>query len=114
MSYYRIQNYPATDLLDGPQLSFSWNAQGDDERAREGKSVCYTREDLANYLAQTGIPFDATWTLVELDGYLSDDDDEDAHLGAMLIHPTKIIATEPISESFLDEINTAIDALEIF
>lgn len=111
MSYYRIQNFPAVDLLDGAQLSASWNDLGDDDRARPGKSVCRTREQLAEYLAQVGIPFADDWILVELEGDRSDHDDEDAHLGALLVHPTEIVATETIGDGFVHEILAAYDEL---
>ena len=111
MAYYRIQAYEAEALLDGPQLSYSWNDMGDDERARAGKSVCGSREELAEYLAQVGIPFEDHWILVELEGTPSEDEDEDAHLGATLIHPTKIISTETIGESFIMEIMDAYENL---
>lgn len=96
MSFYRIQSYDPQSLLDGPQTSLSYST--DTERA--GKSVCLSLEDLAAYMAQTGCEID--WQnalLVELDGEWSDDEDEDAHLGAYLIHPTKIIDVTPLDDT---------------
>lgn len=97
MSFYRIQSYAAADLLDGPQTSLSYST----DTERSGKSVCCSIEELAAYVAQTGL--DLGWekrpVLVELDGYWSDEDDEDAHLGAYLVHPTAIISETPLDET---------------
>lgn len=104
MSYYRIQDSSrqVTDLLDpAQQISRSYCT----DTERHGVSVCRSLTDLAEYLAQTGLPFDETWTLVELDGYRSEDEDEDAELGALLVHPTEIIATEPITTRLWDMID---------
>lgn len=112
MSYFRIQDTDRPNILDPEnQTSYSWNDLGDDDRARAGVSVCDSREDLAEYLAQTGIPFDGSWELIECDGYNSEDDDEDAHLGARLIHPTKIISRELVGDGFDMEIFAAYDIL---
>jgi len=110
MSYFRIQttDYDPAELLEEGQVSTSWSNGTD----RAGKSVCASREELATYLVQSGIPFGSgSWILVELDGYLSDEEDEDAHLGALLVHPTKIISVEPLEDSFFDEIDAAADEL---
>ena len=110
-SYYRIQREAPETLLDGPQVSHSWNDLGDDARARAGKSVTDSREELAEYIAQTGITFEDSWYLIELDGTPSDDVDEDAHLGARLIHPTRILAVETLGDAFASEILDAYEAL---
>ncbi|CAB0494604.1 hypothetical protein CIP100629_00491 [Corynebacterium diphtheriae] len=68
------------------------------------------RDDLAEYIAQTGIQWDETWELLEVAGTPSDDEDEDAHMGALLIIPTKIISREPITDGFMDEIFEAFEA----
>ena len=111
MSYYRIQqaNHPIEWLLDPEyQFSTSWNA-GEDVRV--GVSVCDSIEELASYLAQVGIPFTDDCLLVELDGTWSDDDDEDAHLGARLIIPTRIVSTELAGERLIDMIMAAYDEI---
>lgn len=105
MSYFRIQHPNRADITQPEnQTSSSWNDMGDDDRIRHGISVMDSREELAEYIAQTGIQWDETWELIECAGPTSDDQDEDAHLGARLIHPTTIIAVEPIDESFMEEI----------
>lgn len=108
MSFYRIQNYPAADLLVGEQTSLSYST----DTERSGKSVCTSVDDLAAYVARTGM--DLGWNgalLVELDGTYSDEDDEDAHLGAYLVHPTRIISAVALDETdFFDRVNTYLDA----
>ena len=111
MSYYRIQTsaYPVEMILD-PEHQTSEN-YSNPEDIRAGKSVCASIEDLAEYLAQTGIPFDDSYLLVEVEGYASDDEDADAHMGAMLIHPTRIISAELLSDEFFEMINEAFENL---
>lgn len=105
---YRIQDFPAHELLDGPQTSMSHN----DYTERPGKSVCLTIEDLATYFAQAGVPLGDNPILVEVEGdWEMDVEDEDAHLGAHLIHPTRIISAEPVGEDFYNLVNAAYDAL---
>lgn len=111
-TYFRIQSTDRPDILQPEnQTSYSWNDLGDDDRARHGVSVCDSREELAEYLAQVGIPFEPTWELLEVEGHDSDDKDEDAHLGARLIHPTKIISRELVGDGFDLEIFAAYDQL---
>lgn len=108
---YRIQSADRDPnlLLDpAEQISVAWWT----ESVRRGVSVCRSREDLATYIAQSGIPWDATWVLVELEGYASDDQDEDAQCPGRpeLIHPTRIVSVTPIADDFEDEIFAAYDA----
>lgn len=112
MTYFRIQPQDRPNILDPEyQTSSSWNDLGDDERIRKGVSVCGSREDLAEYLAQVGIPFEEDWELLEVAGYPSGDEDEDAHLGPMLIIPTEIISRELVGDGFDLEIFAAYDEL---
>lgn len=111
MSFYRIQSNrrPVESILEADnQFSINYCDAAD---VRAGKSVCGSVEELAEYLAQTGIPFDDTYLLVELDGYASDDNDADAHMGAVLVHPTRIISAETLTDEFFDMIGEAYDAL---
>lgn len=109
MSFFRIQPTDRPNILDPEnQTSTSWtNLEG----IRNGVSVCCSREELAEYLAQAGIPFQDDWELIELDGAYSEEDDEDAHLGAVLVYPTEIIARETIGDAFVYEILDAYEAL---
>ena len=112
MSFFRIQPADRPNILDPEfQTSTSWNDCGDDDRIRTGISVCDTREELAEYLAQVGIPFADDWELLEVEGTYSGDEDEDAHMGCSLIIPTAIIARETIGGAFIMEIMDAYEEL---
>lgn len=111
MSFYRIQanTFPVSDILEAEnQLSISWNT-GED--VRHGISACESREELATYLAQTGIHFTDDWILVEFDGDYADEEDEDADLGAVLTVPERIISTETLGDAFGEEIMDAYETL---
>ncbi|MHC9962466.1 hypothetical protein ACQX2J_01210 [Corynebacterium diphtheriae] len=108
-TYYRIQAADRPNILDEEnQYSYSWNDQG--AEPRHGISVMRWRDDLAEYIAQTGIQWDETWEFIEVAGNPADDEDEDAHMGALLIIPTEIISREPITDGFMDEIFEAFEA----
>ena len=112
MTWFRIQPTNRPNILDPQyQTSSSWNDLGDDDRIRRGVSVCGSREDLAEYLAQVGIPFEDDWELLEVAGYRADDEDEDAHLGCSLIIPTEITSRELVGDGFDPEIFAAYDEL---
>ena len=111
-TFFRIQPTDRPNILDPEnQTSTSWNDLGDDDRVRTGISVCDTREELAEYLAQVGIPFTENWELLEVTGAYADDEDEDAHLGCSLIHPDAIIARESLADGFIEEIMDAYETL---
>lgn len=82
MSFFRIQSPTRPSILD-PEFQTS-ESYSNFEDIRTGVSVC--------------------------DGPYADEDDQDAHMGASLIHPAEIIASEPIADSFMDEIFAAYDA----
>lgn len=105
-TYYRIQDADRdVALLLDPAHQTSTSYCTDTTRA--GVSVMPTLEDLAGYLCQAGIPFDATSVVVAVRGYRADDEDEDAHLGALLIHPTEIVSVEPMTDRLADLIDIA-------
>ena len=110
-TWYRIQeaDYAADALLDTDnQKSHSWG--GDD--IRDGVSVCDSREALADYLVQAGIPFGAgDWNLIELEGDRAEGEGLDASLGECLVRPTRIISVESIVESFLDDVDAAYERM---
>lgn len=111
-TFFRIQPADRPNILNPEnQTSTSWNDCGDDDRVRNGISVCDSREELAEYLAQVGIPFQDSWELLEITGTYSEDEDEDAHMGCSLIYPEEIISRETIGDSFIEEIMDAYEAL---
>jgi hypothetical protein len=104
-TYYRIQRaHLDPKLLLDPAHQTSLSYCTDTER--RGVSVCDSLEALAGYLAATGIPFTADDVVVGLDGDWSTDVPEDEHLGELLIHPTRIISVEPMT----DRLDALIDA----
>lgn len=105
--YYRLQDptYLPT-LTDEGQTS---TAYGDPDDVRAGKSVMHSIEELADYLAIAGVEFTAEWVLVELEGYASDEDDTDAHLGVELIHPTQVTQVWDF-DHFLPYLDAALEA----
>lgn len=112
-SYYRIQSADrtATDLLDNANwTSYNYGTSGDED-ARYGVSTCGSLEELAGYLAQSGVEFTTDSVIVELEGDLADDDDHDADKGAILIWPTAIVSVTPASDEFFDMINAAYDRI---
>lgn len=108
MSFFRVQHPDrnTADLIDPEQqVSVSYCT----DTVRQGVSVCRSVEELAAYLVQTGIPFDHTWVVVEVTGTRSADEDEDAELGALLVHPTEIISVAPITDQVWDLIDTYLE-----
>jgi hypothetical protein len=110
MSFYRLQDADrdAAELLDpAHQWSEPWGG-GD---PRRGVSVCWSTDRLTDYFqhhARGGIGYDedflSTLVLVELDGAPSDEEDEDAHRGAELIIPTRIVSVVPLPADMIAEI----------
>lgn len=114
-TYYRIQTAdrdPADLLAPENQVSYHWNEIDSPEYTRQGVSVCATLEDLARYLAGSGIPYGAgEWVIVELAGEVSDDTPYDAEYGEILIHPTEIVSVRPMDDEFFELIGKAYDAM---
>jgi hypothetical protein len=114
-TYFRIQTAdrdPADLLIAENQVSYHWNEIDSTEYTRRGVSVCATLEDLARYLAGSGIPYGAgEWVIVELAGPISDDTPYDAEYGEILIHPTEIVSVRPMDDEFFELIGKAYDAM---
>lgn len=112
-SYFRIQTAdrdPADLLVVENQTSFGWYAP--ESYDRTGVSVCDSREALAAYLAESGIPYGSgEWVVVELIGDLSTDTPCDAEFGELLVHPTEIVSVAPMDDEFFDLIGAAYDAM---
>lgn len=112
MSFYRIQSAArdTADLLVAEHQTSMHYSTGE---AQVGVSVCDSREELAEYIAQSGVEWDGSWVLVEVDGYTAEDRDLDADAPGRprLIHPTEVVSAEPLTDGFEDEIFAAYDAL---
>lgn len=115
MIFFRINqpgDAPERILNPEDQISHSWN---NEEDVRHGVSACESVEELATYLAQVGIPFDDNCTLIEFEGTYAAEDDHDAHLGAVLTIPTRIVSVRPLGEAedFWEAMAAAIEELGI-
>lgn len=101
---WNSRNHGGEKYIDGPN--------GEEiEDVRHGVSVCESVEELATYIAQSGVPVADQAVIVELEADLADDEDHDAHLGARLVHPTAIIGTTVVGDEFYDLVNAAHDAI---
>lgn len=105
---YRIQSFDPAALLD-PAEQFSTNYAdlgGVAVEPKRGKSVCRSIEDLAYYFAQAGVPCGDDAVLVTLGGDWSEDEDDDADLGAHLVYPRVILDATPVDDTnFFDLVN---------
>lgn len=111
MSFFRV-NPPEFTIEDMMQVENQISINHDDEDdIRRGLSACESREELASYLAQSGIEFRDDWTLVEFEGTYAEEDDVDADRGAVLAYAERVIATEVIGEVFVYEILDAHEEL---
>lgn len=111
MIAYRIQQPEHSIemlLATETQFSTSWC---DEDDVRSGVSACMSVEDLAEYFAQVGIPLSPDCLLVTMECEPSREADSDAHLGAHLVYPAAIIATELAGERFLDIVGDAYDRI---
>lgn len=101
VTWYRLQDADRDprELLDpAHQWSCDWGGSGD---PRRGVSVCGTEDMLARYFAaHADAGFDpeflATLVLVEVEGDLSDEDDQDADQGAYVVIPTRVVSVGPV------------------
>jgi len=81
------------------------------EDVRHGVSVCESVEELAAYIAQAGVPVADESVIVEIEADLADDEDHDAAVGAVLVHPTAVIGTTVVGDDFYELVNATYDAL---
>lgn len=129
---------PTTDLLDeGSWLSVHWgagtrecrgcvhctdteayrhelgqtcNGTREVEQARYGVSVLDSLDDLIAYAATAGMDlWSVPMSIVELDGYPSGDDAEDAEHGESLICPTRVVAAREVDDDFLTAVFAHLD-----
>ncbi|GAA2360714.1 hypothetical protein Cme02nite_37980 [Catellatospora methionotrophica] len=105
MTFFRIQpaDRDTALLLDEDNWqSRNWNDEW--APARHGVSVCGSIDGLVEYFRTAAGWVDEACVVVELDGYHSDDTDEDAHAGALLVCPTRIVSVTPVSAELIDRI----------
>jgi hypothetical protein len=109
-TYFRIQaaDRDVTELLDPEHVSYSWD---NEEVFDLGTSTCATLEDLAAYIAQTGIPFGlGEWVVVEVAGE-NVRRGRDGHMGEWLVQVTEIVSIRPLDDAFYALIDAAYEAL---
>lgn len=112
MTFFRIQtaSYAPEDLLIADnQHSSSWG--GPESYDRDGVSACRSREELAAYLAHSGIPFGiGEWIVVEMEADVIDGADPiDAEFGEVLVTPTAIVSVGQLDDGMLDMIDAEFD-----
>jgi hypothetical protein len=78
-----------------------------DHTRRRGIAVFPAREGLYRYLAERDAEAEGK-VVVELEGQLSDERDLDADCGALLVHPERIVAVEPLDTELVEEIRAAL------
>lgn len=106
-SYYRLQDAdrdPA-ELLDADhQWSSDWSGIND---PRQGVSTCATVHSLIGYFAARAESCDydadflSTLVMVEVEGDLADEEDQDAAEGAVLVIPTRIVSAGPLAADMI-------------
>jgi len=80
-----------------------------DRTRRRGIAVFPSRAGLYRYLAERGAEV-GDRVMVELEGELSDDGDLDADAGALLLHPTRIVAVQPFDQELFNTIRARVSA----
>lgn len=103
---FRIQpaDRDAADLLDESKWqSRNWHDEWSEPR--HGVSVCEDIEALIEYFRVAGGYVDEDMVLVTLEGYRSDDQDEDHESGAILICPTRIVSVVPVPADIIARID---------
>lgn len=104
-TYYRIQSYSPEALLETEISSLNYGTLTE----KAGVSACGSYEDLVSYIAITGLCVGEPGAmLIEMEGTEADEADDDAEMGALLVHPTRIISATPVEDT---DIFTDIDAL---
>lgn len=95
MSYYRIQDsyYGTDDLLSGDYESTSMNYMD----IRHGVSCCDSLEQLAAYIATSGVEIGDDPIIIELDGYPSEEEPLEPGRES-LIEPTAILSISSPAE----------------
>lgn len=74
-----------------------------DRTRRRGVAVFPSREGLYRYMVEKNGDIDGR-QIVELEGRLSEERDLDADAGALLIHPERIVAVEPVDREIVESL----------
>jgi hypothetical protein len=74
-----------------------------DRTRRRGIAVFPSRAGLYRYLAERGADVEDR-VMVELEGELSEDGDLDADAGALLLHPSRVVAVQPFDAELIGAI----------
>jgi hypothetical protein len=82
-----------------------------DRTERRGIAVFPARAGLYRYLAERDADVDDR-VLVELEGELSGDAELDADAGALLLHPTRVVAVRPFDTDLVGAIRERLAAVE--
>ena len=80
-----------------------------DRTKRRGIAVFPSRAGLYRYLAERDADVEDR-VMVELEGRLSEDGDLDADAGALLLHPTRVVAVQPFDPALISSIRQRLQA----
>lgn len=97
MSYFRVQSYPAADLLDGDPTTTFWSDAVDDVVTLPGKAAARSVDHLVQLVHDEDLPLGADWLLIELEGEPAGRLED----GTVLVAPSEVLHAEPVSERFL-------------
>lgn len=98
------------NALDHHELGQTCGGTGEVDQSRYGVSVCDSIEELAAYAATASMDlWGAPMSIVELDGYPSGDDAEDAAHGESLICPTRVVSIADVDDEFLTTVFAHLD-----
>lgn len=98
------------NTLDHNEIGQTCDGTGEVDQARYGISVCDSLDGLATYAATAGMDlWSVPMSIVELDGYPSGDDAEDADHGESLICPTRVVSVTDVDDEFLSTVFSCLD-----
>lgn len=101
---------------DWPDTCTTCGGAGEIEDIRHGVSVCSDIDALVDYFTGRDIAHSADYVdrlvVVELEGQQSHDDDHDAHDGAYLLLPTRVVSVRPVPDELRAVIQDSGDDVE--
>lgn len=113
MLYYRIQKggQAGVDQLLAPENWFSITMDGQSV-VEGGVSAMDSEEELAEYLATSGVEFGDDPYLVEMEADVAEGvEDEDAVMGVSLVCPAEIISAVPVPDYFHEMIGACLEGV---